>query len=322
MDIEYIAFDSLGVKSSCTFVKTKDVSICIDPGIAVETGTFPLPKSKRIELVSEYKDKIAEACSKSDIIVISHYHYDHHQVIPEWYEGKTLLVKDPENKINKSQRKRSSDLLEEINPEEVKIADSGKFNFGGTEIKFSDPLFHGLKDTKLGYILMTKILTPDYSLLHTSDLDGPSEEEYADLIIEENPNLLILDGAPTYLLGFIHSYYNLCRAVLNLRKIIRESDIEKIILDHHALRDYRYKDFYHLAFEEAEKQGKILHTAAEEMDITPAVIKGYKENGPTKWKNWDKLTESEMRKILGNAKENDLLSKETIEFVEEELGHL
>ncbi len=322
MEIEYIAFDSLGVKSSCIFVETDDIKVCIDPGVAIETGSFPLPEKEREEKVAEYKKKIAEACSKADIIVISHYHYDHHMVIPEWYEGKTLLIKDPENKINKSQRKRSKKLLNEINPSEIKIADSNKFKFGNTEIKFSKPMAHGLKETKLGYVLMTKISEPDYSILHTSDLDGPSEEEHADLIIKENPNLLILDGAPTYLLGFIHSYYNLCRAVLNLRRIIRESSIEKIILDHHALRDYRYKEFYYLAFKEAEKQGVELQSAAEEIGLEPAVIEGYKKYGSTKWKNWRKLTEEKMRKILKNAKENDLINKRTTEFAESELGKL
>ncbi|MFO7872490.1 MAG: MBL fold metallo-hydrolase [Candidatus Undinarchaeales archaeon] len=322
MEIKYVAFDSLGVKSSCVFVETEDIKICIDPGVAIETGSFPLPEEVREEKVAEYKEKIAEACKKADIIIISHYHYDHHLVIPEWYEGKTLLVKDPENKINKSQRKRSSKLLDKINAKEIKIADSEKFKFGKTEIKFSKPLAHGLKGTKLGYVLMTKISEGEYKMLHTSDLDGPSEEEHADIIIKENPSLLILDGAPTYLLGFIHSYYNLCRAVLNLRRIIRESDIEKIILDHHALRDYRYKDFYYLAFQEAEKQGVELQSAAEEIGLEPAVIEGYKKYGSTKWKNWRKLTEEKMKKILKNAKENDLLDSRTIKFAESELGKL
>jgi len=47
MKINFVAFDSLGVKSSCVQVKTKDITITIDPGIADEVDSFPLPRKER-----------------------------------------------------------------------------------------------------------------------------------------------------------------------------------------------------------------------------------------------------------------------------------
>jgi hypothetical protein len=321
MEVEYVAFDSFGVKSSCVLIKTSDVRICVDPGIAVETGSFPLPWHVKLALGEKYRLNIAQACSEADVITISHYHYDHHQPIQAWYEGKVLLIKNPGKAINKSQKERAGYFLQLIKgvAEEIKIADDKEFKFGETTIRFSKPLWHGVRGSALGYVLTTTVSTQRYKILHSSDIDGPTIEQYTDHILRESPDLLILDGAPTYLLGYIHAYYNLCRSVLNLRRLIKSRRVKKIILDHHALRDYRYKDLYHLAFKSAKEHGVELHTAAEEIDKKPAVLEGYEKYGSTKWKHWNKIEEEDMQRILNNAREHKLLGKETIELIGREL---
>ena len=40
--IDFVAFDSFGVKSMCTKIVTDDIKIIIDPGVAVETNSFPI----------------------------------------------------------------------------------------------------------------------------------------------------------------------------------------------------------------------------------------------------------------------------------------
>lgn len=321
MEIEYIAFDSFGVKSSCILATTPDVRICVDPGIAIETGSFPFPRDVKFALMEKYRLRIAKACSKADVVTISHYHYDHHQPIPDWYKGKTLLIKDPQKAINKSQRERANYFLQIVKgiAKDIKVADNKEFRFGNTKISFSKPLWHGVANSALGYVLMSTISTQGYKILHSSDIDGPSIEKYTDLILNENPDILILDGAPTYLLGYIHAYYNLCRSVLNLRRLIKSQKIKKIIFDHHALRDYRYKDLYYLAFEAAKDHQIELHTVAEELGKKPAVMLGYEKYGPTKWKHWNEMKEEDMQRILGNAKKLNLLDQETINTIKQEL---
>lgn len=302
MEIEYIAFDSFGVKSSCILVKTDDVIICVDPGIACETNSFPIPLKERLEIRYKYEEVIEHACQKADVITISHYHYDHFQNIKKWYENKTLLIKNPKVCINKSQTLRASYFLNKIKDvsKSIKIADGKKYVFGGTKIRFSKPLFHGVEKTKLGYILMTTIYDSEKKVLHSSDVHGPIEESYADIIIKESPDILILDGAPTYLLGYIHSFNNLCRAITNLNRIIKSKKIEKIILDHHLLRDYRYRDLYYVSFKTAEKFGIILRTAAEEIHKKPIVLEGYEKYGPTKWIKWKRIKSKDIENGLKN----------------------
>ena len=70
---------------------------------------------------------------------------------------------------------------------------------------------------------------------------------------------MILDGPPTNMLGFRFSKKNLQLASKNLLEIIKKTECE-ILLDHHLLRDIKYKE----AFSKPYKiGGKRLKTFAE-----------------------------------------------------------
>ncbi len=271
MNFQLIWFDSLGAKSSCVLIET-DKRILIDPGIAVMHQGFPAPEDKKVEWYKEGRNKIKLAAKRSEIVVISHYHYDHFiDFDKEIYNGKIILTKNPNEFINDSQRRRAvkffynffkafggnlkSFLLkprkkeykvcdleialskdfgdyqsrrEEILkkgikwfklrarkwceerriPEkklkdvEIKFSDGESFKFGKTRLKFSKPFFHGVEFSRLGWVVSTVIEYEGKKLIHTSDINGPIIEDYADWLIKENPNFLILDGPMTYMLGY------------------------------------------------------------------------------------------------------------------------
>ena len=309
MNVICVAFDSFGVKSSCVRVETGDVAVVIDPGIAVEAGSFPLPWREKVWLREEYEYSIRRACSESDVIVLTHYHFDHHIPDQGMYEGKTLLIKDPKENINKSQRGRAKRLLEALDAD-VRIADGESFRFGETKIEFSKPVWHGVRGTNLGYVLMVKVQDEEKSVLHTSDVDGPTLRETTDLIIRENPDILILDGPPAYLLGFIMAYYNLAKSVLNVCEILEGTNVELTILDHHLVRDYRYPDLLCEVYKRAKKLNKKVCTAAELLGKKTKVLEGYAKHGPTKWKNWNKFKKEDMINVIKNATDNNLIKKE------------
>ncbi|MDI6639749.1 MAG: MBL fold metallo-hydrolase [Methanocellales archaeon] len=130
--LEFVAFDSFGVKSMCTKIVSEDLRILIDPGIAIETNSFPLPLLDRMMLVRRYERKIKNAVKDCDVIILTHYHYDHHIPEGDLYRGKRLLVKHPTENINKSQKNRARYLLSQVNAE-ISHADSHEFNFGNTK---------------------------------------------------------------------------------------------------------------------------------------------------------------------------------------------
>lgn len=104
-------FDSFGAKSSCTLVKTPDVSVLIDPGAAIMQPSFPASWADKIRWLSEAEATIRRAKEEAEVVVVTHYHYDHYTRDPAFYEGKLLLAKNPNEYINDSQRGRAEGLF-------------------------------------------------------------------------------------------------------------------------------------------------------------------------------------------------------------------
>lgn len=340
-----IFFDSLGAKSSCTLIKTPEVKILIDPGIAAMQPSFPASLKKKIYWAELGKRKIKKASKDVDVIIISHYHYDH--FFPNdlsIYSRKKLFLKNPNEYINYSQRKRAEVFLQKIcqkfggvelkdilqegkirkysNPLndlplsrqknfqayqkrrkellkkgqiwfnnlaknwnswpkipelnfpklKIKFPESQEFKFGKTTLRFSKPLFHGIEYSRVGWVFSTQIEYEKEKILYSSDLSGPIIEDYAEWIIKENPDILILDGPPTYLIPYILNLINFKRALKNICKIIEETNSELIILDHHLPRDQKYKKKLKEVYKTAKKERKKVMTAAEFLGKEPVVL--------------------------------------------------
>lgn len=110
-----IWFDSMGAKSACTLVTTPDVSVLIDPGVAVLQPGFPASWEEKLRWAEKAEARIREASEEADVIVISHYHYDHFTDFDEkLYEGKLILAKNCNEYINDSQRKRAERFYDRL----------------------------------------------------------------------------------------------------------------------------------------------------------------------------------------------------------------
>ena len=267
MEVIPIAFDSLGTRSMSCFVATNDVNILIDPGVSLAPIRYNKPPhSIELKRLEEHKREIIKYSEKSDILTISHMHFDHFMPeSKEIYKNKILLIKHPTQNINRSQFGRAKEFLELINytPKQIEYADNREFIFGKTKIKFSPPCWHGAEKSKLGYVLMVSIDDGDTKIMHCSDVQGPVVSKTTELIIRENPDLIIISGPLSYMVGFRLSWQNLKQAENNFIRILRETKAETIILDHHLLRDLDYKNKFKNAYAEAEKLNKKVISAAE-----------------------------------------------------------
>jgi hypothetical protein len=254
----------------CCWISTDDVKILIDPGVSLGPWRYGLnPHPLEWQRLEEHTAEIIKHSKNSNILTISHYHYDH--FMPdnaEIYKDKILLIKHPTKNINHSQFRRAKEFLELIDdlPKEIEYADNREFIFGKTKIKFSPPCWHGVEKSKLGYVLMVSIDDEKTKLMHCSDVQGPIVSKTVEIIIEENPDIMIISGPLSYMVGFRLSWQNLKSAEKNLIRIMRETKVETIILDHHLLRDLKYKDKLRNAYTEAERLKKKLITAAEFID--------------------------------------------------------
>lgn len=111
----------MGAKSTSTRVETKDTSILIDPGAAAMQPSYPLSDEDKIKYRQKARKNIQKMGEKSDHVVISHYHYDHH-FSPDFtgfnaeklLEESSLWIKDPNRWINNSQWDRARKFLESL----------------------------------------------------------------------------------------------------------------------------------------------------------------------------------------------------------------
>ena len=264
MKVIPIASDSLGIRSMATYIETKDCKIIIDPSAAIGPKRYGLPPHKKeLDELDRTKKKISEIAKKCDIIIISHYHYDHYDPGEKFYRGKKVYAKNIYDNINKSQKQRGEEFKKNVEKDcELIYCDNSKHKIGDTKIIFSPSFFHGPEKVRLGYVIMTTVDDKDKRILHSSDVQGPVTKIAKDYIINQKPDILIIDGPPINMLGFRFSRKNLQLASDNLVEILKKLKCT-VVLDHHLLRDLRYKEIFS---EPYKIGGKKVKTFAEYLD--------------------------------------------------------
>jgi len=275
-----LAAESFGVRSMCTYVETPDVKILLDAGVSLCPYRFGLPPHPReFRAIEDCRRKIEDAAEKVEVVSISHYHFDHHTPsfedwICNWteanesarriYEDKTVLMKNPKEKINSSQRRRSwvFQLTGGRFAEKLEVADGRIFAFGkSTVVRFSEPVFHGSENSMLGWVLMTTIEYESEKFMFAPDVQGPISLTTLKLILKEKPQVLMIGGPPSYLAQFKVADQEIQVGLRNLVEIVK--NVPCTILEHHLLRDEHWKLCAQRVFESASFSGHRVLTAAE-----------------------------------------------------------
>ncbi len=264
MKIEFLAAESLGVRSMATLVRTKDLTLLIDPGAALGPKRYGLPPDQiEWNRLRETKKEIKNRLKEADIIIITHYHYDHYD--PEWaplFKGKRVYLKDPERNINRNQAMRAKELLKRLRAAHIswEVAEEGRAFFGETELCFSPPLNHG-PEKRFGTVVSVLVKEAGETFLHSSDVSGPVQKEALDFIYQASPNIIYIDGPATYL-GERFGLEALSQASKALVQLVSDLRPEALILDHHLLRDLKWKSWATPIFEAGQKFGTRVTTAA------------------------------------------------------------
>jgi hypothetical protein len=277
MKVRILASDSMGVRSMATYIETRDVKIFIDPGVALAPRRYGLPPHPiEIDERDRVWSEIVSYADKSDIIIVTHYHFDHfnpNDALDNVYGGKRVYLKDPDNNINPSQIRRSHLLLHrfeelELSPE-IYVADDSEMYVGDTYIAFSKPFPHG-HDSRLGYVIMVYVSDGDEGFIFSSDVEGPYSDDAVEFIGRFKPDTLFLDGPMTYLVGMRLDEEVIDTGLLNIARIIVDYGVGNIILDHHFMRDINYVSWLDKLFinlgEFSNVRGFRILTAAEYME--------------------------------------------------------
>jgi len=291
-----LSFDSMGTRSMCIYVETNDVKVIVDPGVSLAPVRYGLPPhSLEVEKMEEDWGRIVDYGCKADVVIVTHYHYDHHNPDEglEIYDGKVVFVKNPRVNINLSQKFRAGYFLDRIRslPYRLEEADGGEYVFGSTRIKFSKPVFHGV-NPRLGYVIQVLIDDGAVRLAYTSDVEGPSLEDQIEFLMESKPTIVFVDGPMTYMLGYRYPKASLDRSIDNLCRLIEGGYVEILVLDHHLLRDIAWMDRMKPLMDRASRINVKVMTAAEFAGQKPSLLEArrrelyelYPEKPSRKWR--------------------------------------
>lgn len=237
MEITFIGAESLGVRSMCTLVKTRDRLILIDPGVALAPLRFSLPPHPlELKTAEEIRHQILSLLPEASDIIISHFHGDHAPLlepdpsqipISEFKKrlGQTRIWLKSNFGNTRLMQTRHEQFISEMG-NLVRVAD------GYTEpgMEFSPPVLHGQQGR--GTVLMTRITETETTFVHTSDIQL-LDDTAVNLIISWQPDIVFIDGPPVYLNN--HMTPELAsHALENGIRLARYTGT--LIIDHHLLR--------------------------------------------------------------------------------------
>ena len=273
-----IAAESLGTRSMCTFIETRDIRVVLDPGVSLAPNRFGLPAHpKEYDAIIECRKAIEEKASVADLITISHYHFDHHtpsfvdwvcnwsspEIARKIYGNKLVLLKNYKENVNFSQRRRGWVFAKTGGKyaNRLEAADGKNLNFGKTTLRFSEPVFHGSEFSSLGWVLTTTIECEGERVVFAPDVQGPMYDTALKMILSERPHLLIIGGPPLYLADFRVPKTQIREGLERLKQLA--ASVQFVILEHHLLRAKNWREEARMVFETAHKAGHEVTSAAE-----------------------------------------------------------
>jgi predicted metallo-beta-lactamase superfamily hydrolase len=299
-----LAAESFGVRSMCTLIETPDVTVLLDAGVSLCPYRFSLPPHPiEFKTIDRLRRRIAEAADKAEVITISHYHFDHHtpsyedwlvnwteatETARQIYQDKNVLMKNPREKINASQRQRAW-LFQKTGGKYAKTletADGKTFTFGKeTVLRFSEAVTHGPDGSTLGWVVMALFECEGERFMFAPDVQGPMSTHTVELIKAAKPQVIMLGGPPFYLGGFKVDEAQLQLGLRNMVAVVET--VPLTILEHHALRDASWLQRTKQVYDKAAKTGHRVMTAAEFLEQENNFLESkrktlYVENPPSK----------------------------------------
>ncbi len=283
MEVVPIAFDSMGVRSEATLVKVRRTKIFFDPGVALAPKRFGLSPSKtELEALELAKALVMELAEKSKVVVVTHYHYDHHpypeddEMYERCFSRKIVLCKHINKDINPSGKRRGKVFVDKVSTlaKEVAFADGEEFELGKVKLRFSPAVWHGDVGSKVGKVIMA-LVEEKKRFVFGSDAQSLADPKAKEWFIEMKPNLAVVDGYPTLFLGWRFSKDKFEAAKKNLIEAFRTSPLRQVILDHHLVRDPNYKEKLKEVFEVCEKVEIV--TAAEYLGLSNLFLESWRK---------------------------------------------
>jgi predicted metallo-beta-lactamase superfamily hydrolase len=275
----------------CTLIETPDVRLLVDPGVSLSFRRGLMPHPREYVALAESRERIARAAERAEVVTLSHYHFDHStptfddpiynfstlDVARRIYTDKLILAKQVRRQINPTQRRRGWLLRKTLDRcvKEFRVADGQSYAFGETTVSFTEPVPHGEAGTPLGWVLMLTLTHGDDRFVHASDVQGPVEDATLHRLLELSPSVVYVGGPPLYLVDYRVERRIVERGLANIARLVEA--VPTVIVDHHLLRDDRWRECLKPAFTASQATGHRLLTAAEYLGQSNNLLESRRE---------------------------------------------
>ncbi len=284
MEIAMVAFESMGIRSMCTHVRTPELSILIDPGLGCHTRSGVKPHPLEYEVLVRKWAQLLSLSREIDLITVSHYHIHHYSpsvadlvttlctqaLADEIYAGKMLFCKDPARNVSDIQAVRGMEFRRAYGTRSPKyeLADGRSFKFGKTCVSFSPALWHGKDNTPQGFVIGICVTDRDTTFVHASDVQLLNRG-CIDWMLDQRPDIAVVAGPPLFdperMKGGEREI-----AAGYLREL--SNRIPRLVVDHHLLRGSDWREF--LAESGA---GTRVRCAAESEGVPPSPLESKRQ---------------------------------------------
>jgi predicted metallo-beta-lactamase superfamily hydrolase len=243
-----LAADSLGVRSMATYVEAGALRLLIDPGAALAPLRFGLgPTPDEEEALTRAVARIETYAIRANLLTVSHYHGDHCRPEPRIFARRHVWAKDPRHMVDSRQAAAGRLFWAAVGPHAALERAEGRVaEVQGVPLRVSPPLPHGPEGSGFGFVVAVTV-DDGQRFVHASDVLGPVSAVATAYLIRERPDLVYLSGPPTYLETPMGRDV-VRRGVDNLVRLVCETGC-RVIVDHHAVRDRRYRERLGPAFE-------------------------------------------------------------------------
>ena len=238
MNLQVIGAESLGVRSLCCLVTLQDRRIVIDSGVSLgymRHGLLPHPL--QIAQGCRVREKILHALNNATDVVFSHFHGDHVPLLDANPYQLSIRSLSPGFRDLRCWSKSDDGLSSKMSKRLSDLADLLGANMQNAEgcsegpLSFSRAVPHGVLNSNMGTLMMTRIKMDNKVFVHASDIQL-LDDSTVDLVINWQPDIVLAAGPPLYL-DRLSKIERECARRNALRLAL---NIDTVILDHHLMR--------------------------------------------------------------------------------------
>lgn len=266
MLITPLAAESMGARSTATWIETGDCRIIIDPWLQEAPLRFGLaPHPVETWHAEKLKSRIRLFLRSADVVIVTHFEATSFSLLtPDMCRGKTIFMRNPNQHTATGYRNMIFEFTERIRrfAGDLTFVDGRSLKRGKTKLHFSLSVA-GDPESQPDFVMPVAIHDRKQTFLYTSEVAGSLDEPAERFFRKEKPHTCYFDGPETTWRKDGRELGALDEIIRRYMELMLSNALQVLIIDHHLTRDIHWRNKAKLMFKMAENSSLTIKTAAE-----------------------------------------------------------